>query len=1335
MSAGLDFIKEDMSFQEMIAAADKNPVSRRSFIAAVGVALAAGVTLKPDEAYAWNSFNSKVSGPAYSLKGLADCVHEDITQIAYAYALHKMYRENGLTKVQKRIDSEWRYDIEVPNIPGGLINPWRPHDAGPNGQAACFSDSDLMRDPLPNALYAENVAFLRMGAFWNDSASDSITDFMWNYLRRDIIEPPDKKTYESVVDVANHILKDQKKESNFFGKGSALVRFSMGERASFLHAMQAFQPDATTPLPQGLTRKMMLEWLGVAWEYARTGDPDNIEVEGLSKKDCRTIFDAFIDIYHQCYKEWGGTELVCENWPLQDLLRKHGTKGPGYESYGSPSSVKASECYGYDGPNPLNIRDMECRSIPLPKRFMRLRALGMFAHTIEDSWCAAHCSRTYPTASDSELTYQIVGFNHYYRQKGSNVKSEDRHKPYDQVCKVDMSGKPWKGTSFDNTNNLRQILTYNPDTPWYKFWDVCDWFPDRYNFSRGTNKLYNFAPGETVEKRSGQVEQRNYVKPAEGGIEYNIFDRWYSTEVNIAKSTDAWNDFKAYSPVGHSDTHIDFKTLGMSESINTMAALFQLFMQDKPWTGENGEKGVRDWLLENTLKCAFRDDDESMYSGTYPIDASTTKALAASSWICTGGRRSLDSGRLLLGNVQSLKDIRLGIRDEKYRYKFGLKSPCQPLQSYVNWEDWAAKYFNEYNDGTAQCKKVDGKGFTEDDGMAFVKEAYDRLSACMSKAVEINGKDAVVKKLGSTMTLTIQQVFRDLAGLYNEFLIQKTGKLPTSENALSTQDVSSNGESSDEETPFIEAIPSDLEDLFDDIDDDDETTTDLLVSIQSIGSAQPMDLSTSITPGDDADEYRPYMFTNQNTLSPFCAWAKVGSAVDDQLLTYGEKGDGITVTLRFFADNVAGDDYECEVTAVDNKRSEDNAYRVFGQVVSVDDESLTLNIHTLNTDGEHVTDIHETFPFLDGFDHEELDGVEEGTYVNLLLRKTPESDTKEIQGFAVIQNPSSDDDDDDVEDFFDELQFTNIINAPIYDVFSNSVSLVTGELDAESGSIAAPHCYAYYQEGATEDTEYTPQYAVEYNEGTGEYEQVLATYNEETGLWDEDENGEPLEYYQEASNTSFTLVSTVSYEQGVLCDIPLQCEPYDGEVENGYTMSALVYQDNSIQDMENKTYVTHYTKGDPSEGAEEPQFEEVEQQNDPLYLSYLAVGMCDDHADKCELPQHYVSNGAGKHTVLCDDYIVHGTEDCTDEDGNLCVESGKPCVKCSYNLSPGEPGTPTDDNSNKGSSSGSGNTNKTATPNTGDSAPLGAFAAVATAAAAGAVLIGSKALGEDGTAE
>ena len=1310
MIKGLEFVKDGMSFQEMIDEADKSAVSRRAFVSAVGAALAAGVALKPDEAYAWNSYNSKISGPAYSFGGLADCVHEDITQIAYAYALHKICRDKGTRTIDKKRRNGSTYEMKVPDFPGGLLNPWRPHSEGPNGQAPCFQEEDLEGDgmnnydPLPNSMYAENVAFLRMGAFWNDSACDSIADFMYNYARKDNIEQPDKKTYDNVYDVACHMLKDQKKESEWM-QGSALIRFSMGERASFIHAMQAFQPDATTPLPQGLCRQMMLQWLGVAWEYARTGNPDGIAVEGLRQDQCRTIFDAFIDIYHQCYKTWGwkdshnDEDLVCENWPLEDLLAKHGNKGD-YQKYGHPGSLKQKEHYGYGGPNPLNIREMECRSIPLPERFLRLRALGMFAHTIEDSWCASHCSRTYPTADDKSLKYQIVGFNYYYRQKGSGSGSKNRHSPYDQVCEVDLKNKSWANSDFENKNNLRQILTYNPEDPWYKKWDFCDWFPSRYFFYRGTNKLYNIAPGEYISNY--KTDERTYKEP-EHGIEYEIFSTWDDRD-NYRNVETLKSNFNVSIPVGHDNMLYDFKTLGLSEAVNTMAALFRMFMEDTPWSE------VREWLLRNTLKCAFKDDDEDLYNNK-SYDVTTDKALNASSWICTGGRRSLDSGRLLLGNVKKLTKQygRLDLADFKtLTLKYGLTNPEFPIQNYINWEDWAAKFFNEYNDGTAQCKPVDKEkdSFSEEEGMEFVKKSYNSLAACLKQAEAVKGKDEVVKIVGTSEMMALQQVLEDLAGVYNEFVIQKTGAFPTSENSLSTASASGEHEDAiamlaDGETLLSDGIPTDLQSLFaaasDSENEEGVKVKKLLVSTQAIGTPQAMDLETSISPEEDAVKFRPYIFTDMESLQPFQAWAEVDSDADKKLMGYGEKAAGVYCTFSFFTDNVYGADYECVVGDVEYLKETDKGYRVFGEVVSFDSTSLTLSIKTLNVDGE-FTEVTETFPLSEAESGLEL-GLEQGDLVNVLLMQSAGSDQRVVTAFDAIDNVVFKDGDstegeDGAEDFFSELTYSNIVNAPVYDVFSNSVSLVSGEIDpADSGSIQLPHAYAYYQEGGNESTKYEEKYATRYSDVKGEYVQVMAKYDEETGTyeeaeWDDDKGEyvdttgyEPLAYYQEAQTTTFTLVSTVSFEQGIMCDIPMQCDD-PAEVEDGgeyrpeddydvstaYTMSALVYQDSTIQDTKNMTHKTHFTKGAPSEDAEEPQFEKVEQYNDPLYLSYLAVGMADNHADVCTLPHHCVSDGAGKHAVLCDDYIVHGVEDCVDEDGNLCTESCKPCVKCGYQV-------------------------------------------------------------------
>ena len=1253
MMKDLEFIKEGMTFEEMIAEADKSAVTRRAFIGAVGAALAAGVVLKPKEALAWNSFNTKVSGVAYSTKGLADCVHEDITQIAYAYALYKYTQITSTLEVNKGLRDGTTYKINVPNIPGGLLNPYEPHKVGHGGfyntgyQAPSFNDTDLKDfgnyDPLPNSMYAENVAFLRMGAFWNDSACNSISDFMWNYVRCDAIKSFSKGKYENVYDVACHMLEDQATESGF---GSALIKFSMGERASFIHAMQAFQPNATTKIPQGQCREMMLQWLGVAWEYARTGDPDNIEVEGLTKEQCRTIFDAFIDIYNQRYVDFDDKTTEWKNLPLEDLLsdtagyKKKGDKeGGAIDNFEWPDNIKKDDGigYGYGGPNPLNIRDMRCRSIPMTKRFLRLRALGMFSHTIEDSWCSSHCSRTYPTV-DSDLKYQIVGFNYYFRQKGSGSGTTNRHAPYDQVCGTDQKYQPFKESN-GNKNNLRQIMTFNDERPWYKFWDFLDWFPDRYAFDRGTNKLYNFAPGQYADFK--------YHAAEDSSVEYKVLKSWLDVDQSLP---DKIENFDVSRPVSHETTSekYGFKTYGMAEAINTMSTLYLLFMDNYTW------EDVKPWLLKNTLKCAFKPDKSG-------------KDSKAKSWICDGGRRSLDSARQLLCKAESFRCYfdRLGISSWG-KMQYGLTDPCVPLQNYVKWQDWAATYFNDYNDGTAQCKKVDGKGYTEEDGERFIVQAYKSITACLEKAKEVAGEKKLNIYLNSMGKNKLKRLLNDLGGLYNEFVIQRTGAFPVddiSDSKLASVEEDSNLyatlSAATDDALLNNFIPEDLRDFFDDGDDDDtedtEFTEELLVSVQSIGAVQRVDLVNGLTGEDVGELYRPYMFTNMETLEPFSAWVKAEDNSDNlKLLEYGEKAANIKAKFRFFRDHVYGSDYEGELVEVTEWPDFDKcprAYRVFGLVDKIDDERLTLYIQTLNLDGTTAT-IRDTFAYDTTIAAELKEQVSEGATVNLLLVDNKDGKGRCITAIDIIHDKVFGDAGESSDDFYSGITYKAIDKAAIYNVHSNALTVITGQLDATDNQIGDQHSYAYYNEGGNEDTEYEDLYVMEYNEETGKWEEKL------------DEEGNPIKYGEVAKNSGFTLVSDVIYGQGIMCDIPMQSLPSDGDTEDSYTLSALVYQDSTIQDTDNREYKVHYTKGNPSEDADEPQFESVEQFCDPLYVSYLAMGMSGNHKEICGSELHCTSIGNGRHSLICDDYIVHGEEACTDEDGMPCLGSGKPCAKC-----------------------------------------------------------------------
>ena len=337
------------------------------------------------------------------------------------------------------------------------------------------------------------------------------------------------------------------------------------------------------------------------------------------------------------------------------------------------------------------------------------------------------------------------------------------------------------------------------------------------------------------------------------------------------------------------------------------------------------------------------------------------------------------------------------------------------------------------------------------------------------------------------------------------------------------------------------------------------------------------------------------------------------------------------------------------------------------------------------------------FAFDDSYNEEEIESLDlaKGDFVNLLLYRTASEEAAgkdpTILGCVPLYDASyvADIEDDSAEsNYFYEIELTSLCQTPLYNAFSNSLSAVTGVYNLIEDNYVMDHAAPYYKEDGNDD---------------------------------------------ESSEGDYTLISTIEYDQGVLCDIPGQNAMDDEETTKATTLTAWVYQDATIQDVQNREYympvISTITQIEEESG----------QRNfiDPLYHSYLIVGMSDDHYTECDLPKHYYSNGDGTHTVLCDDYIIHDqAEECVDEDGNLCSESGKPCVHCGWAPDSPEPDPdpdpdpdptpePDDDDDDEEETSSA-----TTTPKTGDDAPLGAAAAVAVAAAGAAAVVAANQVSE-----
>lgn len=77
-------------------------------------------------------------------------------------------------------------------------------------------------------------------------------------------------------------------------------------------------------------------------------------------------------------------------------------------------------------------------SIEIPRRRLRLRALGMMCHTLEDFWCPAHTCRTYH--ADGEIPQNsVVAFSNYKLQNGNKAPMFGYHIPFDRYAISDAN--------------------------------------------------------------------------------------------------------------------------------------------------------------------------------------------------------------------------------------------------------------------------------------------------------------------------------------------------------------------------------------------------------------------------------------------------------------------------------------------------------------------------------------------------------------------------------------------------------------------------------------------------------------------------------------------------------------------------------------------------------------------------------------------------------------------------------------------------------------------------------------------------------------------------------
>ena len=369
-----------------------NPTLTRRGLLGAGALAALASLAAPTPALAWSSWTNAASD-ALKKTGMGDCVHEDMVQIAYA----RMVRSHANDSANQSLLNPWggklQSDTRFADIAGDTV------DAGVGKGFAGAED-------LAARLFRENLAYLRIGSYWNDAAANTLMDFGYSCACANSIPKfSGSNHYEGAWDVGQHISETHQKNQGYYIKGlDALVQFTMNDRNNFIHGMLTSTADHSSHLKQSEIKRFALQWLSVAYEYARTGKvttTSDVASQGQAEK----IFEGFIDTYGQLD---------------MDLQTMSGSL-----------KVGASEA-----------------SIKLPHRRLRLRALGMACHTLEDLWCPAHTCRSYH-AGGSIPQNSILAFENYALQNGNCMPMNGYHIPFDRYALSDAK----------NATNWREALT------------------------------------------------------------------------------------------------------------------------------------------------------------------------------------------------------------------------------------------------------------------------------------------------------------------------------------------------------------------------------------------------------------------------------------------------------------------------------------------------------------------------------------------------------------------------------------------------------------------------------------------------------------------------------------------------------------------------------------------------------------------------------------------------------------------------------------------------------------------------------------------------------------
>ena len=379
----------------------RHTLTRRGFLGAGALAGLAAMAWPAERAWAWSSWTNATSEQLKKY-GMGDCIHEDLVQIAYARAVRAHQGDSTHTALIDPWAGQFSgADRTFATVAGDTVE-----RGTKDGESLSFADED----DLATRLFRENLAYLRIGSYWNDAAADTLADFGYScFYANSVPTFSGEDYYSGAWDVGQHLVETNEKNKTYLVGGlDALVQFTMNDRNNFIHGMISSTASHKGFIKQSEAKTFALQWLGVAYEYARTGEVRAIE--GVTQEQAQKIFNGFIDTYGQLDTE----------------------------AHDMRVSLKAS--------------DNEA-SLKIPHRRLRLRALGMVCHTLEDFWCPAHTLRSYHDGGTVPKN-AILAFCNYKMQNGNKLPMNGYHAPFDRYALSDIKGDV----------DWREALTRGKDT-------------------------------------------------------------------------------------------------------------------------------------------------------------------------------------------------------------------------------------------------------------------------------------------------------------------------------------------------------------------------------------------------------------------------------------------------------------------------------------------------------------------------------------------------------------------------------------------------------------------------------------------------------------------------------------------------------------------------------------------------------------------------------------------------------------------------------------------------------------------------------------------------------